>query len=575
MDKMTFSYAGKSISALFSTLADVESGRSVAVVAAASAARKQVALNSATKKIGAKKPTKTEEASAQAVAGRAVDAIVAVKANDSKDKLSRLGSFNENSIPFLLDDEKNVITIPTASLIVSAGNASARRSILSSLRKQFGLEVIQKGFRGKVLMRASEDGAQGIQTIQEVLKSFPSKNDAISPNFLRVCEHRRINAGVISPLRGRKGISIPTLPWNFQNLGAVGVVGADVKALGAWTLSKGEPAIRVAVLDEGVEVRHPSLIAAIIASRDFSGNKPDSSPDGNDAHGTACAGIIASRDLNYPGLAPNVSLIGARIARSNPANPTQWIFDDFNTADAIDWCWDDANADILSNSWGGGPPSDAIRLAFERARTQGRAGKGCVIAIAAGNSQSRIPFPGTLANMLVVGASNQWDERKTKTSRDGENWWGSCFGPTLSLLAPGVKIKTTDIAGAAGYTTINFVDTFNGTSSATPQVAAASALVLSINKNLKENQVRKILTSTCDPVLGTNEEVGSGRLNLEAALEKAKKSLRETTQNLKTKTKTKTSKAAKPSSNSKPKVKAKATAEATKKAINKARHARI
>jgi len=48
-----------------------------------------------------------------------------------------------------------------------------------------------------------------------------------------------------------------------------------------------------------------------------------------------------------------------------------------------------------------------------------------------------------------------------------------------------------------------------------------------------------------------------------------------TTQNLKKKTKIKTSKAAKPSSNSKPKVKAKATAEATKKAINKARHARI
>ena len=64
-----------------------------------------------------------------------------------------------------------------------------------------------------------------------------------------------------------------------------------------------------------------------------------------------------------------------------------WMFEDLATADAIDWAWRDQKADVLSNSWGGGPPSDAISRAFERASTQGRDRKGAVIVIAAGNPE--------------------------------------------------------------------------------------------------------------------------------------------------------------------------------------------
>jgi subtilisin family serine protease len=95
----------------------------------------------------------------------------------------------------------------------------------------------------------------------------------------------------------------------------------------------------------------------------------------------------------------------------------------------------------------------------------------------------------------------------------------------MGLVAPGVKIKTTDISGSAGYSATDFVDTFNGTSSATPHVAAAAGLVLSVNSSLTEMEVRKILTSTCDPIAGSSDEVGAGRLNIAAALKKAQKSL--------------------------------------------------
>src|SRR6185295_12094777 len=102
----------------------------------------------------------------------------------------------------------------------------------------------------------------------------------------------------------------------------------------------------------------PSLKRAVVAQRDFIGDKGDSAmPDGSDAHGTACAGVILSRDGTYPGIAPQCGLIAARIAMGD--SERHWIFDDFATADAIDWCWRQGAA-VLSNSWTGGAPSDAI-----------------------------------------------------------------------------------------------------------------------------------------------------------------------------------------------------------------------
>lgn len=202
-----------------------------------------------------------------------------------------------------------------------------------------------------------------------------------------------------------------------------------------------------------------------------------------------------------------------------------WIFDDFDTADAIDWAWTNG-ADVLSNSWGGGPPVDVITNAFERARTKGRRGKGAVIVVAAGNDQAPVDYPGTLRWVLTVGASNQWDQRKTRASKDGEDWWGSNYGEALDLLAPGVRIATTDIRGSRGYETGKYTLTFNGTSAATPHVAAAAALMLSVVPSLTESRVREILVSTAERLPGQKEwspQYGSGRLNVYAALRSARR----------------------------------------------------
>jgi subtilisin-like proprotein convertase family protein len=247
-----------------------------------------------------------------------------------------------------------------------------------------------------------------------------------------------------------------------------------------------------------------------------------------DGHGTACAGLAAAVHDNVVGIrgiGGGCSLMAARIAYSQQEG-ANWTTSNSWIARAIDWAWENG-ADVLSNSWGGGTPSSAIINAFGRARTQGRGGKGSVVVVAAGNDSSAVDFPGNLPNVLTVSASNEFDQFKTKTSGDGETWWGSNFGPEVDVAAPGVHNWTTDISGSSGYRIGNYTD-FNGTSSATPIVAGACGLILSANPNLTEAEVRAIVRDTADKVggqtyvNGRNDRFGFGRLNCRAAIEAAR-----------------------------------------------------
>ena len=283
-----------------------------------------------------------------------------------------------------------------------------------------------------LLRNESEGGPDAVKQASEVAIAIyeQGKVSAAHPNFVRLIDHVR----QIPKAAGAASAAAAPPWWNHLNDGTKCTRGADAAVREAWTIDRGTAEIRVAVLDEGVDVDHPDLISAVVAQKDFVDNNPTAAPSGNDAHGTACAGIIVGRGNLYPGIT-GCSLVAVRIAKGDGHG--HWVFEDFATADAIDWAWSVGEADVLSNSWGGGTPVDAINNAFERARTRGRGKKGCVIAIAAGNSNGAIQYPANLPNVLCVGASNEWDERKSPTSRDGETRWGSCSGRNFPSLHRG------------------------------------------------------------------------------------------------------------------------------------------
>jgi len=297
------------------------------------------------------------------------------------------------------------------------------------------------------------------------------------------------------------------LQWAHHNTGSEqqynGTPGADMQVDSAWLITKGDTSIKIAVIDTGVDTVQADIKKNLLQGYSCvtqTASRGDGMPlDSTNAHGTACAGIIAAvanNKIGIAGIAPNCKIIPVSIT-----NSYSQFASDFAISTGIDYSWQHG-ADILTNSWTIGLPSQAIDDAIHRAVTQGRGGKGCIVFFAAGNDDAGIAYPSSLSEVISVGGSNMCNQRKTKNSCDGEYWWGASYGGGLDVVAPCVKIPTTDISGSAGYDTAkgatgDYFLTFNGTSSATPHAAAVAALVLSVNKALTGANARTIVESNC------------------------------------------------------------------------------
>ncbi|MEW6212058.1 MAG: S8 family serine peptidase [Acidobacteriota bacterium] len=321
-------------------------------------------------------------------------------------------------------------------------------------------------------------------------------------------------APALAPEKVAEAVPAPAAPDTFlANQWGL----AKIKAIEAWAVTQGSSAIKVAVIDEGVDMVHEDLATNLLTGYDATDDDNNQQPNQRDGHGTSCAGIVAAIKDNsrgVAGVAPNCRVIPARIAYGTPSGG--WVTSDAVIARGVRKAVD-LGADVLSNSWGGESPSSAIQSAFVYARTVGRGGKGCFAPCASGNKDTAsVIYPARYPQCFAVGASNEFDQRKSRTSADGENWWGSQYGPELQVVAPGVHIYTTDIMGAGGYNTSgNYIANFNGTSSATPHVAGIGALVLSIDPALTVQEVEEIIRRTCDDIAaaGRDNETGFGRVN--------------------------------------------------------------
>ncbi|MFK8103964.1 MAG: S8 family serine peptidase, partial [Saprospiraceae bacterium] len=294
--------------------------------------------------------------------------------------------------------------------------------------------------------------------------------------------------------------------WSLNNDGNNtssygGVPGADMKVFAAWTASTGTN-IKVAILDEGVDLDHPDLAGNMLAGYDATGQSSGGNMQGDDAHGTACAGIVASvgnNNLGTAGVAYSSKIVPVRIAYSSGPN---WVTSNAWIGNALNWSWQTGGADVLSNSWGGGGSSSTINNAIDGAINSGRGGLGAPVLFAAGNDNGANSYPATYAPTISVIAMSMCNQRKNPSSCDNETWWGSNYGSGADIAAPGVKIYATDIAGSAGYSNGDFTTSFNGTSSACPNAAGVMALILAADPNLTEAQARFAIESTCDKTGG-------------------------------------------------------------------------
>lgn len=295
-----------------------------------------------------------------------------------------------------------------------------------------------------------------------------------------------------------------------------------INAPHAWPISQGDPNVVIAVLDQGVELGHPDLHLWPVSYSTIT-HTNNGSPVGN--HGTACAGIISAKSGNAQGVAGLASKCRVMAIATN--------FADTEVAEGLYFAADNG-ARVVSMSFGVYPSWMVWDFTIIEAALQYCQDKNLVLVAASGNENQNVSrFPGSDPRTICVGGSNRADVRKAVGDTSVEPFWGACYGPSLDVVAPCLEIPTTDRLGAAGYTPTDYDMTFDGTSSATPHVAALAGLLISVNPSLSNADVRQIISETTDKIntpaytylptpgkpFGTwNNDVGYGRINAERAL---------------------------------------------------------
>lgn len=305
----------------------------------------------------------------------------------------------------------------------------------------------------------------------------------------------------------------------------VGTIGFDARIQQAWdhTQGMGSASIIIAIIDTGVDTAHPDL--RLVAGYDYGDN--DSNPMDNSAdpgHGTACSGVaagIGNNSIGVAGSAPGCSVMPLKIADSGGSLQFTYI------ENAILHCGNN-NVDVASMSFGamvsyGSQPS--IDTAINYAYNNGVA----MFAATANGNTSSISYPANHPYVVSVGAASPTGQRKSTTSSDGENWWGSNYGTNtqdandaVDIMGPTI-LPATDITGTGGYATGDYSLWFNGTSCATPYVAGVAGLLLSKDPSLTPSQLRAVMVNnatdmTVDGGAGWDRFTGYGLVNANAAL---------------------------------------------------------
>ena len=312
-----------------------------------------------------------------------------------------------------------------------------------------------------------------------------------------------------------------------------------VQAEAAWDITRGDPAVVIAVIDDGVDLDHEDIARAgkIVAPIDVLGGDADPRPGPGDSHGTCVAGVALANGNNaigVSGMAPDCSLMPIRLLGTAQSDVTE--------AQAFTHAVDNGAA-VISNSWGptdnGGPAPlpGIVSDAFNHAVNTGRGGLGTVILFAAGNGNESVSAPASLDGyasddrVIAVAAVNDQNVRSGYSD----------FGPEVDVSAPSdgtsampifwiggfgmpadgstLAITTIDQTGAVGFNpppagsdpeplaaNQNYTGTFGGTSSACPLAAGVVALMISVAPDLRRDQLAFILEATADKVDFTNTD---------------------------------------------------------------------
>jgi thermitase len=311
--------------------------------------------------------------------------------------------------------------------------------------------------------------------------------------------------------------------WALANDGQKGgQAGADISALRAWATTKGTDKVVVAVLDSGVDYKHPDLenniwkrpenimaykdkdLGEIDDARGYNAIDNDGDPMDENGHGTHCAGIIGAQGGNNEGITGvnwTVQIMPLRFMDATGAGTTKDAIEAINYV--INRKKAGVNVRIISASWGSTQKSRALEDVIKKAYEND-----ILFVAASGNSSvdtdknPHYPSSYNVGNVISVAALDRNDQL-TSFSNYGVK--------SVHIAAPGKDILSTWLE--------NGFRESSGTSMATPVVAGVAALVLSKNPNLSVDELRKHLLDSVDKLPSAKGKVATGgRINAAKAV---------------------------------------------------------
>jgi serine protease len=405
-----------------------------------------------------------------------------------------------------------------------------RMARLQSLAARHGVQLTHlrnDALGAHVLKLDHRLGAQEAGALAQQLK-------AQDPN-IEYAEPDRILHAMMTPNDGQY-----TSQWDLYD--ATG----GIHAPQAWDLSTGT-GVTVAVIDTGYRP-HADLAANVVAGYDFindaavanDGSGRDSDPkdpgdwvtsteaasgtfqgcpvENSSWHGTHVAGTIAAVTNNSTGVAGIA--FGAKVQPARVLGKCGGYTSDI--ADAIVWASGGtvsgvpANATparVINMSLGGSGACDTTtQNAINSARS-----RNTVVVVAAGNSNANASgfSPASCTGVVTVAA----------TDRNGSRAYYSNYGPNVSLAAPGGDMRSSAANGI--LSTLNSGTTtpagdsygyYQGTSMATPHVAAVAALMIAKKPTATVDEVINALKASARPFPGTCSGCGTGLLDAYAAV---------------------------------------------------------
>lgn len=287
---------------------------------------------------------------------------------------------------------------------------------------------------------------------------------------------------------------------------------ARINAPAAWDLTTGSNSAVVAILDTGMDYRHPDLIDNLWVNQPELNGQSGNDDDGNGYiddihgyntvtnngdpmddhfHGTHVAGIIGAVGNNAEGVAGvawNVKLMACKFL---DAGGTGTIADAIECLQYVKTMKNrGVNIVATNNSWGSPSYSQAL---YDAIRDQ----KDILFVAGTGNDNSKIPhYPASydLPNIISVAASDESDQM---AAFSGFNQWD------VDIAAPGNNILST--FPGAGYAA------FSGTSMATAHVSGLAALLNSQDTNRTTPNLKNLILAGGDPLSSFSDVTVSGR----------------------------------------------------------------